>query len=519
MHKFLFLFAILIGSADAFCATVEYINSDKFGNKWTIRNDVVIGDGINLAVKDINIAGSSVLVNYGNITSSVNVCDNCDVYVLNRGNFDGKISVGDNSEFYQIIKKDSDISYLDVDGDINVLVIDADMVSLPAVMSLGATKVILNNSSVYLSPGVASFGARANSPIEIVGTVTVHLDDFDNLTDVPLMTNISGGGTVAIMSDAVDRLHALTGYLADGNLYAKLIRETDYVKILNNDVGKFLNLLRGDSPDDKLLAALDAADDMDELNAIMARSVRLHPIKLMNPVRGLYRFGDYFAPMASDAIADFDASAEFVMADDFGFYGVVGRTGLRPTDKLSFTLSGRLGVMEFSSDLDDFDAETYGMNFAVAYTDDVLFGRADFGFVYSRFDTGMVFDGTDAVYNPAGRMFYGGADIGLRLNLFSEFYIAPSVGLYFDKADVAGAADNAVFVRGIVDASYKISGDGLDYDYGVRFIANGNGGIGVMARVALWSGWDGAGGDAMIGITHDEYCTAARMSVNLRFTF
>lgn len=519
MHKILLLVAALLGCADALGADFEYIDSDKFGNKWTIRNNVVINDGINLSLRNINIAGSSVIVNYGNINSAVNMCDNCDVYMLNRGNFNGRITVGNNSEFYQIINRNSDIDYLDVIGDVNVLVIDADEVSLRDVMSLGGARVILNNSSVYLSDEAASLGARAISPIEIVGDVVVHLQGSDNLSGAPLMTNVTGDGSVTVLSDAVDSLHALTSYMLDGCLYATLIRETDYEKVLNNDVGKFLNLLRAENPDDRLLGALDAAKTMDELNSIMARSVRLRPIKLMRPIRTMYHFDDYFIPTDSGVGADFNAATEFVMADDFDFRGAVGRAVLRPTKRLNLALTGRLGNMDFSNDLDDFSAETYDINFAAVYSGDVVFGRTNFGFVYSRFDTGAVFDDGDVVYNPAGRMFYGGGDVGLRFKVRSDFYIAPAVGLYFDKASVANASDDSLFVRGMVDASYKISYDDLDYDYGIRFIANGNGGIGVMARVALWSGWDGAGGDAMVGVTRDEYCTATRMSVNLRIAF
>ena len=70
-----------------------------------------------------------------------------------------------------------------------------------------------------------------------------------------VMMALALGGMVCAcgqkQADNVNPLYVLNSYIKSGNLYAILSRETDYSKILKNEIGNFLNSIRNDNPNDK----------------------------------------------------------------------------------------------------------------------------------------------------------------------------------------------------------------------------------------------------------------------------
>lgn len=504
-------------SGDFGAVAAEYLDGDFSGSLYNFHNDTIIADNRVMKADRINLFNSVTVENHGLIFGEIYLCDGCNAAIRNLGAIDGTVHVGNGAKFSQIISTNDDASYISVRGDYSVVVRDGDMVSLDKVFDISrdAGKISVMDSSLMLN---APINAPDGPAIKFYGENMIYVDDAVRFLGAPVIANATGIGAVHFHSENINPMYALTSYSVDGDIYLKIVRETDYSKILKNDVGDFLDMLRDEMPDDPLLNKMDLAADMGELNKIMSKSMRMNPIKLMDTVRILDAFETGFPPSVAGG-PDIGAMSISMVADNFTAYGIRLGAG-RVNGNLSVAIGAYAAVTDYSDDINEYTAEIYGANLrAVYHLDEVYFMHGIVGATVAGFDIGPVLDGNKIVRNPNGLDVYGAFDFAGRMGVGGGFSIVPFVGITADRASIGGADDFAVDGRTGVNAEYSFEMIGLRYDYAASFSVSSNGDLRGTFRIGILSVADAAGADIGIDVIGNEDGVSYKASVGGKFSF
>ncbi len=506
----LFFVGFVIGNRAADAAVFDSFNVGM--SQIELTDDSVITNRGALYSDDIRVTESIALVNYGTISGHVYIADGVRLNIQNSGEMDVGFHLGNRASLIQTIRSNDDITDIGVSGGASIVVRDASGISLRRVYALAGsnTHLVLDNSDFVLDGVIENL----DIPVTIIGDVFVHVDDVSS--GDPIMRNVSGDGRVHVVSDNVSPIHAMQSYVKDGNVYVRMVRETDYSKIFNNDVGVFLDNLRLIYPSDWLLRKMDAADSIASLGSIMARSVRLHPINLMRPLRVLnsFRMG-----LADSVLHGAGGGAEYITSDDFEIY--LGHVGMG-TDFGRHVRAGLklyVGQLVYADDINDYSGVVTGGDLRINYNRDLWNIDLLFGAGYARFDIGPVYDDGRVVNNPYGISGYGAMNFGLNLSLFDNVSMVPFVGI--------GGEYLSVLDDGISDISGRIGAEinfasheySLHYDYCLRVAADTDAGVGGGVRMKIWSPGDDAGGDIGLDVIDGDVGTSFRIYVNGAFKF
>ena len=493
-------------------AIADSFMGDEFSAVVNITTDSVVYENVLFRPGLVNVDDTVDFINNGRVYTTFSICDGCQMLIYNRGDFVADFIMGDNARVVQVVSDatewmpmETDVKYtLMIDGVKNLGTHDDfDSDSLENVILKDA---MLNLSDVGFIDGIN---------VHLRGDVVFVVDDLSGLYDVPIMDNVSGDGRVRFVVENANPLYADVAYFVDNQLFVKRVRETDYKKIFDNDMGLFLNGLRSQNSDDGLLRALDAAPDMNSIHGIMARSVRMNPNLLLKPVRVLGGFDKFGGGIRTGIGVNLGA----VFSDDFYSYGVDARF-VGNFDRIKFGIGLCAGDMEYESDLDGFNGVYYGLNVSTDYLmENNLFVRGAANVMRFDFDMGDVFYENAIINNPSVVYAGGVVDFGYRRNFFDSFYVAPFVGL--DVVGTVAADISDVDIRGRVgvDAGYTYQMLGIGYDYGVGINANSDNEKMVNAHAGFLSDYDGFGADIAVAVVQMFDVYSYKISVGGRVWF
>lgn len=506
----LFYLAILISLCGVCAAFADSFMGDETGESVCLNANTVVGDGVNFMPAVVDIERSLMFENYGRVNSEFVVCSHCKLRIVNYGDFVAGFSLTDGAMIEQLVRNADELNPIVTDTKYSLMIDGTDEISLNGVLGNADIGTIVIKDSV-ININNADFSNVAG--IELRGDVVFVGDDLSGLYDAVVINNVSGDGRVRFHSRAENPMYADVGYVEDGNLYVKRVRETDYVKILKNDVGAFLNNLRLVKPDDGLLDALDSAVDMNALRDVMGRSVRFNPDVLENIaeiINAFYRFG---------FDNDIGVGAGVVVGENFYSYGadvrMVGAVG-----GIKVAANVRAGDVKYKSELDDFVGAYFGLNLRAEYTMKNNFwirGVADIA--RFDFDVGDVFYGNHVISNPSVVSVNGAVDFGYRYVMNDSFYVAPFVG--FDALNYKTDDMNNVGIRARagIGAGYEYEMMGIKYNYDfIVGIDSENAAHGTV-RVAFWSDYDTMGGDAKFSVVRMFDTVAYQVSIAGRVSF
>ncbi len=485
----------------------------------TITNDTVVNSDVNLYAKRIDVTKSVWITNMGVIDSSFYIADNVNLYIQNSGIINGEFYLGDGATITQVISSRDDITYIDTDAPCDILIYNATL-TLGEITSIGSGHISVQNSQIILDGprGQVLRKFRMAMPeIELLGDVSIILPDEFKFGSAPILYNVSTSGDLHIHTVSNNPLFTITSELIDGNLYLKYIRETDYGKILKNNSGKFLNNLREISSGDPLITALDSAPDMDALNKIMSRSVRLNPINLMRPIRAInqYMISGMRLPDAGANISSF-----YLLENDFYGYGMIASGATTIDDRWNISFAGYVHAIEYSDDINDFAALSYGGRFTSDYRLNNIYSiRSVAVATFSKFRSGMVLDGDGTAYNPSGRSAYAVSDIRARLYNDNHINVGSYFGIGADWAQVLSDADLDITGRAGIEAMFNTEIDGVRYNYELRGGVGTNMDIDATAAISFKSAMDNIGGDfALSYIRYDNInAVIARIGFTINF--
>lgn len=495
-------------------AEMREFTSMSWGDTLNLYDDAIIYDDGWVDFVDINVKRTLLIENDGVLAGRINICDGCTLLLQNNGDISGVHFVpGAHARLTQVIFSESDVTYLDTDMNYVILVKSPDGLSLNQIVDIAGpdAKIVLENTSLVLDSIIT------DAPeIKLSGNVDLVLKGVTG--DVPLLDNIDGDGVLNVYATTDNALMITRAEIVNHKLYVQMLRETDYVKILQNPTGEFLNSLRSVHPDDKLLRALDRAGGMSALDGIMSRSVRLRPINLMRPVRVMDAM-EIFAGVPSGTVGGFMLSPDFIYNDDFYITGLrIGISG-QITDTVSAGASGYVGYVSASDEINNFEGRVFSGNGYAMYDDGEFIGRAILGHSTAKFDIDFILVGDDVGSAPCGTNSYGATDFGVRLNPMDDFVFSPFIGLTATHTDIATTTENNFDANVGTDITTTGGTDDFSYNYGLRVRASASGDTSAAIRIAFWSRADDAGVDMNVGIINSEFGTAYRASVGGRAIF
>lgn len=484
----------------------DYIYGMPDSGTYFMDANVVIASGVDFAVSDIVVMGSHILVNNGVVNTDIDICDGCRLEIYNRGVFSADFSLGDNASVVQVISGVDDLSGLDINVDYTIRVDGADGLRLSEVMRVGsvASEVLLADSFV-----VWDMYNLDTTKLKLLGDIKLEFNDIESILGRVVLSNVSPDAYVQIVSDGiVNPMFALKTYVDDSNVYSVLVRETDYTKILDNNLGRFVNSLRTDSSAYGLLNALDNAMSMDSLNQIMADSVRIASINLMKSVAMFNAFN------MNDFSDGFGMRANYVMADEFDVYGLMLDASVSDTGVCLYT--NRISAENYG---DVFSGMMFGGDARVRYENNVGFVRGMIGGNITLFDISNVFDEAVSVDNPTGYSMYGAFDIGRNIYSDNGFFVSPYVGGTLNYMKILNQNESDCLGRAGVEAGYNFEMLGIKYDYTVRANIDTNTDVFIAGRIGFMSLIDMIGGYAEVGLIDNKIGQGYKISAGLDFVF
>ena len=491
-------------------AVVDYIYGLNNSGTYFMNTDVVVVAGANVSVPDIVILSSLTLENNGVVDAGINLCDGCRLEIYNRGVFNANFTLGDGASVVQIISTSSDIKPISVNTDYNLHVLGADGINLSDVVRVGekANEILLSDSFV-----VWDVDYTWNKNIRFSGDVKLGIDNLESVVGKRLVGFVDAGGTIQVASKGIKNpMFAIKAYVEDGISYLHLVRETDYTKFMNNNLGLFINSLRDDELSGGLTSALDSAMTMDDINEIIADSMRVAPIHMMDIV-ALFNAMD---------VNDFDyetgTGTHFTSVGDSYVYGVFANGGIK-VGNISAGIRGYLNSLSLTDSFDSFSGVMFGGNFYAKYERDYNFVRSVIGGNITRFDITNVFDGKRAVDKPAGYSIYGAIDVGHRFDFGGGLIVSPYVGATTNCMTILHMDDSKIVGRVGIDTIYGFDAFGIKYDYGIRASLNTNNEISLGGRIGFMSDFDMVGGHVAVEFLDNEIGRGYKISAGMNLQF
>lgn len=516
---FLMVVAIIAMDNVAYAAT-DFVYSDIYGTAWTIDNNTFIAESASVVIDNINVAASVFVSNAGTISGNINVCETCHLYIQNSGTINGEFYLENGAEITQVIRTNRDLTNLGLDSNYDILVNGTENISISGLINIsgGVDRIVLDDAHLTLDNLNLRSSDFSTPVIELVGDVIIYLESISALNGRPILSNVHGDGRISVYTNNNNPLYAVSLCSENNNIYANMIRETDYAKILKNKIGVYINSLRLTIPDDKLLIALDTATDMDGVNNLISRSVRLNPINLMAPIH----IFNSFERLDMGSITNKNVvgiAPIYIFSVDSYIYGAKGHISFTPYDGISLSASAYLGIAEYEDDINHFAADFYGANMGLDIENDDLIFRSMFGITIAKFDTGPVFDGNGSVYNPSGISVYAFGEIGRKLEILHGISVVGFIGASsdFDAVVHSGNTDTNAYVG--ADFTYKTKTADISYDYGLRVRARVGGEIEMVLRAHFWSPADQAGGDVQIGAIQNEFGKSYQIKFGAKINF
>ncbi len=508
-HAGIFPFAVFFALCAANAGAVSVFR-DVIASRMTWNENVEIRPGASVSVDNIFTNASIILENDGTLSGNINVCSGCELHIRNRGQMD--VNFDDAASVVQLVSSQADINSIGANVTPDVLVHDANMLSMSGILEIHHKNIILENSSIL-------FDTTAPVMATVRGNVDLYITDITRLAGTPLLYDIGDTGRVSVIANLSNPLMTVRTYARDDAIYVDIVRETDYAKILKDDTGTFINFVRYARPNDKLVRALDGANNMRALRDVMSRSVRINPINLMRPVRAISDFIDLGQNPAMPR-SGLSTAGTFVYNDDFTIETIGGAVSAKFTDSFGAKIDGYVGRIDASDDINDFAARLYGATLHTYYDNGELFGMMHIGATVAKFDTDFVYAGNDKIDTaPDGTNYYGGFSLGARMNAGDKFVFAPIAGITMSRASVVEQRDTDTHEYVGLNISTGAGDTHLKYEYGTQVRADTDGGVAAMARMSVWSVADAAGGDVQIGVINNTLGTSYQAGILLRAEF
>ncbi|MBR6010582.1 MAG: hypothetical protein IKP35_04180 [Alphaproteobacteria bacterium] len=513
MKKYLVSLLSIFVITDVF-AEIVYDGIDNKLNSFS--DDIVyVNPGAVVEPLGSNIAidyPALVIHNYGTITGPIDANDNS-FFIYNTGIISGNIITNHGEIITQIINSGADRTNFSINpANFRVEVeTGSTEIDFNNMKNLDAGKIVIKDSRIVMN----SFTDWQNweKDVDLQGAVYLVINDANTVHDGDIVTHAVSGDTVNVEILGLDGLHKANLEWVGGHWVITLVRETNYDKVDNSA----LETIRNGRPGDKLLSALDAAKDWQEVKRIKSLSYRFNHKILLKPVKAINSFS-LVDVIKDETDTGAGISASYVLSDSVKSFG--GRVYFgRKYENLYLNVGFSLNSFSYKDSLNDFTGIMYGLDIKSKQFVDKLWFREIFGANLTKFKADYITDKNEIKNNPIGFSLFGAIDTGYDFNVYEDIVLAPIVGMVWQNAKVADATDTDFYVRGGSELKYSFTTDGIKYEYSLDSFIGSSGIFSVGSKIGFWSVVDEAGAFLDITAFKDEFDWRYRFSLTGKILF
>ena len=522
MKRFLWAFVFLIVYADAFCETIFHAGEPVFIDNFT-DDEIIIESGavINASYGNVISTGTYPTVfieNDGIINADIDTNGQA-ILIRNGGNINGTIIMGPGSSVAQIIKSDSDINSLNVSDGYDILVqIDhfngvANLSQLKGLDNVGAFQII--GSDIIMDD--FSEWQNWDAAVSLTEVNRLYINNPETIQSGEIIRHIVNPTNINVVAVNSENLYKITLEALGSGVRINIVRETDYDKVFENSDTNIFKTLRENHIDDRLLAAMDSASNIDELQRIMNSSYRFNHSILMQPVRAITNFSlmDIFN---YEKNIEIKFKPSYVSSKNFGGYELRADVAGGYQD-FYFDVGLFFDRFNYENDFNDFYGNIYGTDAKVKKYIGDFWVNGIAGFSLTDYNADYISVDNEFKNSPYGYALYGGIDGGYDYRVFDNFTIYPFIGGVFRNFKVLDFSEKDMNLRGGGNAKYFFDMDGIRYEYSAAGAIATNRDIFGMFKVGFISISDGAGVSIGLDVVKDDYAVNYRASLSGKITF
>lgn len=411
-----------------------------------------------------------IVQNNGTIDSVLDTNSN-NLKIKNTGNIGG-VYINGLSSFTQIISNNSEITNINVSGDINrfnVSVENFNGVKFSDIKDLNANKFSFIESVIVIDD-FADWNNFEKTVSFIDNNNTLVITNSYTVESGTYIKNTGGATNVEVIISDQDKLHKAQTIKEIYGTRLYVVRETNYQKIFDSDNrGVLLSALQNSEPNNKLLLAMNKADNMSELNNVMNSSYRFNNKILLKPLNIMNKFNFIYENDKNNKIG----FVPFYMGGDkmSGFGGNLYING--KYEKIDFSLNVHANKFVYQDSFEDFSGLSFGGDVKIQ-TDinNDYWLRAVSGASFTKYKTGNIYHKNKIEKDPNGQSLYFLADVGQDFNIVDNLSVSPFIGLDISRLSVLNKTDLNLDLRAGADIKYFFIMDDIKYKYGAMFGIN-----------------------------------------------
>jgi len=502
------------------------VNAETFssGNSYIVDgfndNIVFIENGANVTGTgggNIAILHPVTLYNYGSINGQIDARYNLSVY--NSGTIHDGITTVNGGNVTQIINSPEQITNISVvGGNYTVRIEGCENLDFNSIKDMNVGTFVITDSSVVIN----DFSQWQNWGKDVVleGRTILIINDVDTDISGNVINNISSGQnylTVQIRNG--DDLYSAQLEQSGSGLVLNVARTTDYNLVFNNGNPSYsvLEKIRNKHPNDKLIKALDAAENIEQIYNIKNNSYRFNHGILLRPVKLINSFA-LFDGIEEHKDVVLGITPFYIGSDSVNNFG--GRVYIGDNyDNLYLNLGFSFNSFSYEDNLNDFSGLSYGLDIRAKQKINNFWLFETAGFTIANFNADYVSDDNELKDNPSSFSGYGKFDAGYDFELDSDLTLSPFIGVSYTQDKVISVSEKDLNLHGGTDIKYNFITDGIKYEYSLSGALMTGGDFYSEIKIGFWSVVDKVGVSFDAAVFKDNFDYNYKLSVNAKMEF
>ena len=404
-----------------------------------------------------------------------------------------------------------------ISGHVTALVHDYDRINFDEIRTTVAEKYNFKNSSVVIN----NFQDWQTwvADVEFESGVVFYIENLELSANGTKIEHVVNTDIFNLTVKGPNVLYKTKLVTEEGSssVILNMVRETNYEKVFNDSRGKFLENIRQNNPDDRLLSVMDAARNMEEINSAMNSSYHFNPMVLMNPVKTINR-GDLLGLFMNEQDLGAGIDVDYVFSNKLNDYGAHAYVSSKYND-LYFKIGGSLNHFSYKDNINEFDGAVYGLDIRAKQYIENIWLDGIVGINHAVFNVDNIYTDGNITNKPSGNSKYLRLSAGYDYKQIADFVISPFIGMMAQNVEIMGFKDNDVNLHAGVMGKYDFVMDGIKYEYGAMLATDEKLNWNMGLNIGFVSVVDNAGAHLVFDTFNDEFGTSYKFSIMAKVQF
>lgn len=484
------------------------------GDENIIENGAVVNhlDGDDNIVVNLPMS----IINNGTINGNIDTNGN-NIVIQSAGDINGNIiACDDHTCVTQLITSNAELKTLNiVNGTYNVRLQDVDRADFTGIQNLSGQTYRFSNSSVVMDD--FSDWQNWDKTVELDGVNTLYINNSYTVNSGDVIRGVVYPENINVVFLDPDKMHIASLLPTYYGVVLRVVRELNYENIFDDNRGVLLNNIRQKNPNDKMLVALDNADNINTMRHIMNSSYVFNQKVLLRPINVINKF--ILLDMSYDDSDLETVIKPFYIGGDTASYGADAYVTNKFSD-LNVNFGLHLNQFGYENKFNDFNGMLIGADINAKQKIQDFWINGMFGFDFVKFKTDdMYINDNDIKNNPDGYAVYGRIGGGYDYTIFDNFIFTPFIAGWFLKNWVASISDTDINIKCGGNLKYSFTVDGLKYEYDLSDAFGLNGDVLGSFKMGVTSIQDSVGGYVNASVLKTKEDTNYKLSVGLKMLF